>query len=88
MTLADLTHLQVETTDLSERDIARVVAGQPATVRSEALGADMPGRVVRIAPQAIVVGGDVIYPVLIDLEAPPPGLRWGMSVNVEITSGE
>jgi multidrug resistance efflux pump len=30
--LADLSHMQVETTDLSERDVVRVKVGQPATV--------------------------------------------------------
>lgn len=32
VTLADLDRLQAETTDLSERDVARVRVGQPATV--------------------------------------------------------
>ncbi len=84
LTLADLDHLQVETTDLSERDVARVTVGQAATVFVEALNTEIPARVIRIAPEATVIGGDVVYPVLLELETPPPGLRWGMSADVTI----
>jgi multidrug resistance efflux pump len=86
LTLADLDHLRVETTDLSERDVARVAAGQPATVYVEGLGQDIQGRVVRIAPQATTLGGDVVYKVVIELDHQPSGLRWGMSVDVEIAA--
>jgi len=84
LTLADLDHLQVETTDLSERDVDRVRVGQPATVYVEPLDVEVGGRVVRIASQATMVGGDVMYPVVIELEERPPGLRWGMRVEVEV----
>lgn len=84
LTLADLNQLQVETTDLSERDVSRVAVGQAATIFIEALGNEFPGHVVRIAPQATLIGGDVVYPVTLDLDEQPPGLRWGMSVEVEI----
>ena len=83
LTLADLSRLQVETTDFSERDVARVAVGQPVTVFVEALGKEIPGRVLRIAPQATVVGGDVVYAVVVALDEQPPDLRWGMSVEVE-----
>ncbi len=85
LTLADLSSLQVETTDLSERDVTRVaVVGRPATVFVEALGKEVTGRVVRVSPQANVVGGDVVYTVVIELDEQPAGLRWGMSADVEI----
>lgn len=88
LTLADLSHLQVETTDLSERDVVRVAVGQPATVFVKALNAEFPGRVARIAPQASVIGGDVVYGVVVSLEEQPANLRWGMSVDVAITVEE
>lgn len=88
ITLAELSRLQVETTDLSERDISQVAVGQATTVLIEALGDQFPGHVVRIAPQATLIGGDVVYPVTIALDAQPPGLRWGMSAEVEIQVGE
>ena len=82
ITLADLSDLRVETTDLSERDVAQISVGQIVSIYIEALNVDVPGRVVRISPQADVVGGDVVYAVIIDLDEQPPGLRWGMSVEV------
>ena len=87
LTLADLDRLQVETTDLSERDVVRVAAGQPATVYVEGLGKEIEGRVVHIAPRATTIGGDVVYTVVVKLDEQPPGLRWGMSVEMEITTG-
>jgi len=86
LALAGLDNLRVETTDLSERDVARVAVGQPATVFVEALGVDVRGRVVRIAPQATKVGGDVVYKAVIELDEQPAGLRWGMSVEAEIAT--
>jgi len=44
------------------------------------------GRVMRIASQATTVGGDVVYEVVIELDEQPSDLRWGMSVEVEITT--
>lgn len=84
LTLADLERLQVETSDLSERQVVRVRTGQPVTVLVGALGTQVTGRVARIAPLATIVGGDVVYSVRIDLESRLPDLRWGMSVDVEI----
>ena len=86
LTVADLSHLQVGTTDLSERDVARVIAGQRATMYVEPLGVEVGGRVVRVASQSTTVGGDVVYAVTIELDEQPPGLRWGMSVEVEIAT--
>jgi multidrug resistance efflux pump len=84
VTLADLSQLRVETTDLSERDVARVAVGQPVNVFVDALGVNIPGRVARIAPEATVVAGDPVYAVIIDLDSQPPGLHWGMSAEAQI----
>lgn len=84
MTLADLDQMQVETTDLSERDVVRVAVGQPVTVWVEALATELSGRVARVAPQASMIGGDVVYTVWVDLDERPANLRWGMSADVEI----
>jgi HlyD family secretion protein len=87
LTLADLSELQVETTDLSERDVTEVRVGQEAMVYVEALNSDVPGRVARISPLASTLGGDVVYTVVIALEEQPEGLLLGMSVEVEIATG-
>jgi HlyD family secretion protein len=86
LTLADLSELQVETTDLSERDVTEVRVGQQAMVYVEALNSDVPGRVARISPLASTLGGDVVYTVIIALEEQPEGLLLGMSVEVEIAT--
>jgi multidrug resistance efflux pump len=84
LSLADLSDLQAETNDLSERDVDHVALGQRAIVWVEALGQEIEGQVVGIAPQATVIGGDVVYTVKVELDDQPPGLRWGMSVDVDI----
>jgi HlyD family secretion protein len=84
VTLADLAHLEVETTDLGERDIPRVAVGRAATVIVQSSNAQLPGIVTAIAPASTIVGGDVVYAVTIALNEQPPDLRWGMTVDVEI----
>ncbi len=84
LVLADLNDLQITTTDLSERDIARVKIGQNVEVTIEALDVTVTGKVVRISPIAENVGGDVVYPVTIELDEQPDGLLWGMSAEVQI----
>jgi HlyD family secretion protein len=84
LTLADLARLQIETTDLSERDVTRVAVGRPATVIVQSSNDQLPGHVTAIAPASTIVGGDVVYSVTIDLDEQPQTLRWGMTVDVEI----
>jgi hypothetical protein len=69
---------------LSERDIARVKIGQSVDVYIEALDITVKGRILRISPIAETVGGDVVFPVVIELSKQPEGLLWGMSAQVEI----
>jgi len=88
ITLADLSELRVETTDLSERDVSQVEVGDEAIVYIEALNLEVIGRVVRISPQANIIGGDVVYTVDVELSEQPSELRWGMSVEVEISQQE
>jgi RND family efflux transporter MFP subunit len=84
VTIAALDSLQIITTDLSERDIPRVKVGQSVDVYIDALDVTVKGRVMRISPISQIVGGDVIYPVTIELQKQPAGLLWGMSAEVEI----
>ncbi len=82
--LGNLSDFVVETADLSEKDISRVHLGQKAVVYIEALQEEVEGQVVEIAPQANILGGDVVYTVTVALVEQPQGLRWGMSAEVEI----
>jgi HlyD family secretion protein len=88
MVLADLIHLRVETTDLSERDIPRVNIGQGVTVFVKALNLEVSGKVSEIAPLADTLGGDVVYKTTILLDSAPEGLRAGMSVEVRFDAGD
>jgi RND family efflux transporter MFP subunit len=88
VTLATLNALQVETTDLSERDIPNVHIGDPANIFVEALNKNISGKVIRISPIADTVGGDVVFKVTIAPDTQPEGLLWGMTAEVEIQSGK
>ncbi len=85
LTLATLDKLQIETTDLSERDVTRVKIGQKVNMSIEALDVTVTGKVIRVSPIAKTIGGDVVYPVTIELDKQPAGLLWGMTVEVEIS---
>jgi RND family efflux transporter MFP subunit len=86
--IGDLSKYQIETTDLSERDVTRIQVGQPVTVFIEALGEEFEGKVVDVARISSELGGDVVYPVKIELNEQPNRLLWGMSADVEISVGE
>ena len=86
--LATLDTLQIETTDLSERDVPDVHIGDVANVSIEALNKNISGKVIRISPIADIVGGDVVFRVTISPDTRPEGLLWGMTAEVEIQSGK
>jgi HlyD family secretion protein len=86
--ISDVTHLRVETTDLSERNVPFVKVGQPVTVIVKALNQNVAGHVSRISPVADTIGGDVVYKTTIDLDNPPAGLLTGMSVDVQYQTGQ
>jgi len=85
--IGDLDHFQVVTTDLSERDVPTIRPGQPASISVTALGAEFPGTVSDIARVPSTVGGDVVYEVTLRFDQQPPGLLWGMTVEVRIQTG-
>jgi HlyD family secretion protein len=82
--LANLNDLKIETTDLSELNVAAVNIGQPATVYVEAMNKEFPGEVISISPISDTLGGDVVFKVTIQLNEQPKDLLWGMSADVEI----
>jgi multidrug resistance efflux pump len=87
LSLADLAHLQVETTDLNEIDAARVEVGAPVSVTFDALPeVEVAGHVVQVAPKASA-GSGVNYTVTVELAETPARLRWGMTAFVDIEVG-
>lgn len=88
VTIGDLTELELQAIDLSERDVTLVRAGQPVEIFVEAVEQNLSGKVRYIPEQAASIGGDVVYEVVISLDDAPPELRWGMSAEVTISVGE
>lgn len=87
ITLGDVTHLQLETDDLSESNIARVTLGQPVRVTFEALsGKSFQGKVVQIASISTPKQGGTNYTVTVEFEKLDPVLRWGMTGHIEINT--
>lgn len=83
--LGDLRSLRVETTDLSEVDVARVEVGLPVNVTFDALpGKTLTGKVARIAPMSSQGQGGVNYTVIVELDQLDPTLRWGMTAFTDI----
>ena len=81
--IADFSTLLVETTDLTELNVDKVKAGQPAMVRFDALpGVDIIGRVTRIKPLGENRQGDVVYTVVLKLEKADERLKWNMTASV------
>ena len=82
--LADLSTLQVKTTDLNEVDVARVQIDDPVKVTFDALpDTTVTGKVTEIALKN-APGSGVYFNVTITLDEIPEALRWGMSAFVEI----
>ncbi|HEX9387784.1 MAG TPA: efflux RND transporter periplasmic adaptor subunit [Anaerolineales bacterium] len=84
VTLATLHTLQLETTDLSERDITKVKIGSPVNISIEASNESITGKVIGISPRANTVGGDVVFKVTIAFDKQPENLLWGMTAEVTI----
>jgi hypothetical protein len=63
--------------------VPKVSLGQTVTIFIKALNQEMSGAVSEISPLADTLGGDVVYHTLIDLDKPVPGLRPGMSAEVQ-----
>lgn len=82
--LADLEHLQIETTDLGEIDVAQIQVGEVATITFDAIpDVVVTGVIQRIAPKA-AAGSGVNYTVVVEMDEIPPALRWGMTAFVDI----
>ena len=84
--VGDMSKMQLETTDLSERDVPDVKIGQSVSVYIDALDQEVSGKISYIARQASTLGGDVVYAVTITLDEEVPELRWGMSAEVTINT--
>jgi HlyD family secretion protein len=81
--LADLSNWQIETTDLTELNIARVREDNQAAVTFDAIpDLKLLGRVGHIRPLGENKQGDITYTVTIRLDRQDPRLRWNMTASV------
>lgn len=88
--IADLGGWTFETTDLSEASIARIAAGATAVVTVDGLPDDAIEAVVtRVGAFGAPRQGDVVFRVVAEPAGDvPDGLRWNMTVTIEIATGE
>ncbi|WP_420628949.1 HlyD family secretion protein [Candidatus Leptofilum sp.] len=86
VTLLDTTQLEFHTSNLSERDLARVAPGQSVAVTLKAYPNDViEGTVVRIGAQATgTVGDAAVFPVIVSISSDELDIRPGMTGRAEI----
>jgi len=83
--LADSSAWQIETTDLTELNVAKAYEGAPATISFDALpGVTLPGTVSRIKGFGENRQGDITYTVVVKPKVQDPRLRWNMTAAVSI----
>jgi HlyD family secretion protein len=83
MTIADTRTVQADIA-VDESDIAKIGIGMPVRVTIDALpGRTFTGRVIRIAPQAVVTQNVTQFDVIVTIDNPDRLLRLGMSVDGE-----
>ncbi|MCB8938634.1 MAG: HlyD family efflux transporter periplasmic adaptor subunit [Ardenticatenaceae bacterium] len=86
VTMLDTTQLEFHTSNLSERDLARVAPGQTVQVTLKAYPNDViEGMVVRIGTQATgTVGDAAVFPVIVSISSDELDIRPGMTGRAEI----
>jgi HlyD family secretion protein len=85
ISLADVTHWEVDTDDLTEKEVVGVAPGTPASITLDALpGVTFNGQVMSITPRSTTKSGDVTYTVKLSIADPDPRVRWGMTAAVDI----
>ncbi len=83
--VGDLSTLHIETTDLSEIDVAQIEVGKKATITFDALpDATFTGTITHIAPMADPQSSGVNYAVQLAVAELDPIIRWGMTAFVDI----
>ena len=83
--LADTAVWQIETTDLTELNVAKAYTGAPATISFDALpGVTLPGTVTRVKGFGENKQGDITYTVVVKPDQQDARLRWNMTASVSI----
>jgi multidrug resistance efflux pump len=83
--VADPAAWQIETTDLTELDIVRIQAGDPATIHVEALpDLELTGRVTHLGSYGEPWQGAITYTVIVTPDTQDARLRWNMTASLTI----
>jgi len=84
LTLADLTHLQIECKDLNEWGTANVKLNQIVDMMVPAQGGrSLRGRLASVSAEPTAHSGDsALYEATVALDAQDPDLRWGTKVRI------
>ena len=83
--IADLSLWRIETTDLSENDVALLLAGLTATITIDAFaGQTFAGSVLEVGLRGEDSRGAVTYAVLLSFDSGDIPVRWGMMAFVDI----
>jgi HlyD family secretion protein len=83
--LANLASWQIETDDVTERRVADIRVGAPATITFDALpGLSLTGKVARIDAFGASYHGDITYTVVVVPDRLDDRLRWNMTATVTI----
>jgi multidrug efflux pump subunit AcrA (membrane-fusion protein) len=89
VTVADFSNWLVETKDLTEIDVVKVIEDQPVTVKLDALpDTEFRGKIVSIGKTFSENQGDIVYKVTVLLTDTHPAIRWGMTANVTFPGKE
>jgi HlyD family secretion protein len=84
--LADVSAWQIETSDLTEVNVAHVHEGDPVTIAVDALpGVELVGTVNRIKPLGQTYQGDMTYTVVVIPAQHDERLRWNMTATIIIS---
>jgi HlyD family secretion protein len=87
--LADTSNWQIETTDLTELNIANVREGMPVTLTFDAVPElQLSGKVTKIKPYGESKQGDIVYTVFITPDQQDARLRWNMTAKVTIETAQ
>ena len=82
-TVADLSKWVVKTTDLTEIDVVNIEEGETVTLTLDAMpDVELDGSVLTISQNYAEKQGDIVYEVTILLSEARPGMRWGMTAQV------
>jgi len=82
--LAETSHWRVESTDLTELEVAKLAVGQLVTMEADAFpGKTFTGTVEQISSYSQTLQGDVLYTARINIDdGVLPALRWGMTLTL------